>query len=317
MALLLWLSHPAEIFRLVVGADRLLLLAGFCEVLALIPVGVSRWYLILRSRKAQFGWWTVARLVMVGQFFNQFLPSSVGGDVARGWLGVRLGLPVSTSRRNHFGGSIGGTSCCPVVGSSGFAATVGNRSARPLLECRHPCAGLLTGLGIAAVADTLVPRRWLRGKVGHVAAIWHDVCAQMKSITGLCALILSLGIHLIIIGAIVLFAWTIGLDISYRECLIVVPVPLIASAVPISIAGWGVREGVMVVGFGLYGIDPEEALIPSLFLGFATAVTALPGGCLWLNIRHASTPWQKGGARQLGLPATSGENAVFRGRQRT
>lgn len=67
----------------------------------------------------------------------------------------------------------------------------------------------------------------------------------------------------------------------------------------------------MVVGFGLYGIDPGKALIPSVFLGFATAVAALPGGCLWLNIRHASTRWLKAGARQLDSATASCKTRLF------
>jgi glycosyltransferase 2 family protein len=312
MALLVWLSDPSEILRLIAGVDKLLLLIGFCAILALIPLGVSRWHLILHSRKAQIGWWTVARLVLIGQFFNQFLPSSLGGDVARGWLAVRSGVPVSTLVGSILVDRLAGLLAAlflVVVGLPRLSATV---PPDLLWSVVVLVVGLLIGLGIAASADTLVPRRWLRGKIGHVAGVWHDVRAQMKSVTGLFALVLSLAIHLITIGAIMLFAWTIGLDIGYRECLVVVPIALIASAVPISIAGWGVREGVMVVGFGLYGIDPEKALIPSLFLGFATAVAALPGGCLWLNIRRASTAWQKAGERQMALQATSGEAGFSR-----
>jgi uncharacterized protein (TIRG00374 family) len=311
MALLLWLSHPSEILRLVAGADRRLLLAGFCAILAVIPLGVSRWHLILRSRNAQIGWCTAARLVLIGQFFNQILPSSLGGDVARGWLAVRACASVATLVGSILVDRLAGLLAALLLVVAGLPRLSTTVPPDLLWGVLILVVGLFTGLGIAASADALVPRRWLSGKIGHIAAVLHDVRAQMKSITGLFALILSLAIHLITIGAIVLFARAIGLDISYRECLIVVPIALIASAVPISIAGWGVREGAMVVGFGLYGIAPEKALIPSLFLGFATAVAALPGGCLWLNIRHASTRWQKADAKQLASAAASGETRVF------
>jgi glycosyltransferase 2 family protein len=310
MATLLWLSHPSEILRLVVGADRALFLAGFCAIAAAVPLGVSRWHLILHARKAQIGWWPVARLIMIGQFFNQFLPSSVGGDVARGWLAVRSGVSVSTLIGSILVDRLAGLLAALFLVLAGLPRLSAIVAPDLMWSVVILVVGLLIALAIAVSADTLVPRRWLRGNIGHVAAIWHDVRAQMRSITGLCALILSLAIHLITIGAIVLFAWTIGLDISYPECLIVVPIALIASAVPISIAGWGVREGVMVVGFGLYGIDPEQALIPSVLLGFATAIVALPGGCLWLNIRR-TTQWQETVALQV-LPSTiSDEARVF------
>jgi uncharacterized protein (TIRG00374 family) len=313
MASLLWLSHPAEIFRLIAGVNKLLLLAGFCAILALIPLGVSRWHLILRSRKANIDWWTVARLVLIGQFFNQFLPSSLGGDVARGWLAVRSGVSVSTLVGSILVDRLAGLLAALFLVVAGLPRLSATVPPDLLVSVIVLVVGLFIGLGVAASADTLVPRHWLTGKVGHVLAIWQDIRAQMKSITGFFALGISLATHLITIGAIMLFARAIGLDISYGECLIVVPIALIASAVPISIAGWGVREGVMVVGFGLYGVDPEQALIPSLFLGFATAVTALPGGCLWLTIRRAKKPWQETGAPQIASRAPSGEARVFEG----
>ena len=52
--------------------------------------------------------------------------------------------------------------------------------------------------------------------------------------------------------------------------------------IPISIAGWGVREGVMVVLLGLIGISSESALALSILYGIILTIVGLMGGIFWL-----------------------------------
>jgi len=69
---------------------------------------------------------------------------------------------------------------------------------------------------------------------------------------------------------------------------------ILFSMVPITIAGWGVREGAMVVALGTVGVGREEALAISVLFGIASAIAALPGGLIWLATGRSS-----------GLPAQS------------
>jgi hypothetical protein len=54
---------------------------------------------------------------------------------------------------------------------------------------------------------------------------------------------------------------------------------------PISIAGWGVRETAMVGLFGLIGVPGEGALVLAVLFGLVGIAAALPGGVLWLASR--------------------------------
>jgi hypothetical protein len=53
------------------------------------------------------------------------------------------------------------------------------------------------------------------------------------------------------------------------------------TAAPISIAGWGVREGIMVVGLGYLGVIPEQALVLSILYGVLMLASSLPGLIIW------------------------------------
>jgi uncharacterized membrane protein YbhN (UPF0104 family) len=56
--------------------------------------------------------------------------------------------------------------------------------------------------------------------------------------------------------------------------------------IPISLAGWGVREGAMVIVFSLAGLQTEASLSLSVLFGACMFVSGLPGGVLWLLMRR-------------------------------
>ncbi|NQV46339.1 MAG: flippase-like domain-containing protein, partial [Rhodospirillaceae bacterium] len=82
--------------------------------------------------------------------------------------------------------------------------------------------------------------------------------------------------------AVYLMALSLGLDVTWLDCLILVPPVILITTLPISIAGWGIREGAMVTAFGLIGVPAEGALVLSLMFGLWGLVMGLPGGVIWL-----------------------------------
>jgi len=85
--------------------------------------------------------------------------------------------------------------------------------------------------------------------------------------------------------AVFLMAMSLGLEVTWLDCLILVPPVILVTTLPISIAGWGVREGAMVTAFGLVGVPAEGALVLSLMFGLWGIVMGLPGGVIWLLSR--------------------------------
>jgi len=53
-------------------------------IIAQIVIGL-RWWLLLRTQSIFINFWAAVRLHFLGLFYNNFLPSSVGGDVIRAW----------------------------------------------------------------------------------------------------------------------------------------------------------------------------------------------------------------------------------------
>ena len=77
-------------------------------------------------------------------------------------------------------------------------------------------------------------------------------------------------------------AHAVNADLSFANAIFVVlPVALIA-VVPISIAGWGVREGAMVAAFAYAGLPQSDGLLVSILFGFSYLMLGVLGGLVWV-----------------------------------
>ena len=85
------------------------------------------------------------------------------------------------------------------------------------------------------------------------------------------------------IFVVYLLALDARVDISLLDCLLILPPVMLISALPISIAGWGVREGAMIVGLGLAGVPGEQALALSIQFALAGSAVSLLGAIPWFR----------------------------------
>ena len=84
----------------------------------------------------------------------------------------------------------------------------------------------------------------------------------------------------------VLIAWSLARAVAAQfelaqSFLLILPVMLIAT-VPISIAGWGVRESALVLAFSYAGLAEVDGLIVSVLLGGVMLAVGVVGGIVWL-----------------------------------
>src|SRR3989338_468279 len=97
-AVLLWyvfgkVDFAALRTRILDFSPALLLLAILIRS-AQVLVGAARWGVVIRAIHAPVRFVTVLQLMFVGMFFNQTLPSAIGGDALRVWHLYRYGLPL-------------------------------------------------------------------------------------------------------------------------------------------------------------------------------------------------------------------------------
>jgi uncharacterized membrane protein YbhN (UPF0104 family) len=98
--------------------------------------------------------------------------------------------------------------------------------------------------------------------------------------------LLAVGTNVIASLGAYFVALAFGIELTVFDALALIPVALFAMLMPISIAGWGVREGVLVFLLGIVGVPAAQVLILSVAYGLAMFAAALPGGLIWLRARE-------------------------------
>jgi uncharacterized protein (TIRG00374 family) len=90
-----------------------------------------------------------------------------------------------------------------------------------------------------------------------------------------------------LIGLINCFAYfaiaeALNIPLTFWQVLILTPPALFLSMMPISISGWGIREGATVMMLAIAGISSSDALCISIIFGLSLLTISLPGGIIWL-----------------------------------
>lgn len=254
-----------------------------------------RWTVFLRAQGLRPPFAGVLRLLWTGQFFNTFLPGAVGGDLYKAVAVGRL-LPQAVWAA---GATVVLDRFCALVTLMGLAA----------VGCwwhRDWVAGILagglalrSGWGLAAGAGGLVvigAGAWLL-RSGRARELWAERGRQVvRTLAGGLgdlrtlglASVLSLAIHLANFGVFFALGRALHLELAFGQVLLVMPAVLLASMLPISINGHGVRELLLVGYFSWQGIVGPEGLSPtnaavavSLLYVANDLLWNLPGG-LWL-----------------------------------
>jgi len=239
-----------------------------------------RWILILRAMKVPLDWLPGWRILMVSTFFNQVLPA--GGDAVRIWMLRRHGVQWSPTISSIVADRFLALLALGAVILAGMPFLLQRISDNSLLFAivivlAIACFGLIALLTL----DRWPPRILAAlptGIVQFTMLIRAPLAAEGRGTLMAAAVV----IHLMTVAACYVLA--IGLDarLSALNAFVLVPLVILSSAVPISIGGWGVREGAMVAALGLAGIASDKALAISVLLGLGGLIVGLFGGLVWL-----------------------------------
>ncbi len=248
-----------------------------------------RWWLILGAVTRGLSLGMSARLTLIGLFFNQTLPSTVGGDALRVFYTWRDGIPAGKAFNTVLLDRV-----------TGLIVLVAMATALlPFLQERLNDTLALAGLQvliaagwIAAVGlfvfDNPLTRHLERYRVVAFAltlsrdarAIARRPAAALAVIAAACL------VHIFTIAILWALDRALGGGGSYAiYFLAMVPTQLVLS-IPVSIAGWGLREQSLVILLGSMGIAAEHAASVSILFGLVLLVGGLPGGLIWLLTRR-------------------------------
>ncbi|CAN0585062.1 unnamed protein product, partial [Ectocarpus sp. 12 AP-2014] len=157
----------------------------------------------------------------------------------------------------------------------------------------HLPGPLVTSVALAAVlviaAVMIIVRAPARaGRVGQALAAVRACLGQPGTWPVLA--VLSFATASMNLLAFAFCARATGTVLGPVAILALVPVILFTMVVPLSISGWGLREGAAAAVFPLAGASPEAGLAASMAFGLVFLVSALPGLPVLLISRRAQVP---------------------------
>ncbi|TYR33240.1 flippase-like domain-containing protein [Mesorhizobium microcysteis] len=275
---LLWrIADGPDAARLLRQADPLWLAAAVAALTIQTWLSALRWRLAARQLGIVLRPGEAVREYYLAQVVNQSLPGGMVGDAgravrSRGPSGLlAAGMAVVFER-------LAGQVAMFLAMASAFVVTLaapgGFEWPRWLVlpVAVIVLAGTLMPLGLAAA--TRMP-----GRIGRSAsAFWRMLARALLARRVLPRhVLLSIGTTVANLGAFAFCAIALDAALPLVAVLALVPLILFTMLIPISISGWGLREGAAAALFPLAGATASQGLATSITFGLAFIVAVLPG----------------------------------------
>ena len=240
-------------------------------------VATLRWRLTFRACgvSAPISLVQLFRLILVGAFYNAFVPGGLGGDVVRAVATKSLlgdkGVP----------GALSVVFLDRVLGFIGLVLLVVVSFALfPLPGVPHVMLLSIVGLGVAFAAITglaLAPLLATRvpGPIGRLLSAVPPIASRSRLLAGMALSLVTQGCSALI-GHLVLSSITS--QASLTESAVIMPLVLASQYFPLTVGGTGVREAAFVALYGLVGVAQHDALAAALVVGMVHYSAAVPGG---------------------------------------
>jgi len=294
--------------------EQLADLDGWMLALALVtgllqaPLSSARLGLMLEARGWRFTSGSLLRLTFVSNFLGTFLPSGVGGDLVRAGalaatrVPARHGLAAVVADR-----LCGGLGLALGALLAGLSALLWRGSLQALTWALLP-AGAVLALALLAfsrpawrLARVLYRRApWLPGR-GGLRRVHHQVAAYRHQPGALAGAVgLALAVQALRVVSFLASARAMGLPVALAPSAEAVLPATLVSMVPISVGGWGVREGVLV---RLLPLPPAEALALALVNRMVLVLSNLPGAW-WFGGHGIGMELRQGPPANLRIPQT-------------
>jgi glycosyltransferase 2 family protein len=285
------------------GASGALLAIGFLLNVGTVLIAGLRWKRLVQAAGLPLRWRDLTCIAFIGQFFATFLPGPLGDDITRMvYVGRATGIRAPLALSSVVVDRVIGLS---VILLLALFVTPPHLS---ILQ-RNPQTALL-GWGIV-IGGALVLAVWAlffllpksilhqvgRGLVSLApSGPWRQQSARFAAAyldhrsSLAVVMVFALTTQLLLCLMFMVAGLAVGIHLPTEVWLGFVPVVLAANALPVTIAGLGVREYLMALFLSVFGAVPAEQAIACSFAALAMMLcTNLAGGLVYIFFRSART----------------------------
>jgi uncharacterized membrane protein YbhN (UPF0104 family) len=246
----------------------------------------ARWRQIAISCGTDMGFAGTLQINFIAAFINQALPSTVGGDGVRIWFAARRGAGWANATYSVLLDRIFGVFVLALVVAVCLPWTLQLiREPVPRAVLLVIACGAIAGPLLVLLAGTHFDR-WLRqwAITRHVAAAAEAAAKICRSLRSAAIVVgCSVMIHLLTVSVAWCCAKAVAAPVGFTHVLFLMPPVLLIATLPISIAGWGVRESSMMAAFAYAGLAESDGLTLSILFGAVSFVIGIIGGIVWIS----------------------------------
>jgi uncharacterized membrane protein YbhN (UPF0104 family) len=298
IALLVFLFSKIDAARLWTSAKRASLpwLVAALAVQALNLIASTwRWRLLLDAQDVKLKSRTLLGSYLVATFFNNFLPSNVGGDV------IRIRDTAAATRSKTLATTIvlvdRALGLMALVLISAVGATAAARfygsGASPIwpswLWAFFLVAAAITapvvyapeGFGRLLQPLTIVHPEWVGTRIDKLTAALSRFRERPSALAGcFSGAVFVQGLMVVFYLAVV---YALKIPVTASELAVIVPISLVVQMLPVSVNGLGLREATFSFYFTRLGLPIESAVLLSLMGAAVLMVFSLSGAAVYVS----------------------------------
>lgn len=288
-------TSPEEIFAAMGAARWPLVLAAFGLNLVGYVISLLRWRILLRAQEVEAPVLFLFLSYVTAIFFNNLLPSTVGGDTVRAYDSWRIGGSKSDALVVIFVDRFLGVLALAVFALTAALATpwllplrvpllpvwVGVAATGLLLLAwllfRRPRTAGEREAGILPFGLSLPDRlENILGKISSSFSVFRGEHAAVRK-----AFALSAALQVNVIVHYYLIAVALELAVPFPSFFLIIPLSLAVMAIPVSINAIGIRENIFAFFFAMFGIATSEALAFAWLAFGLVLIQGLAGGVVY------------------------------------
>ena len=287
---LLSITEFSAVFASLRSANPFWLLLSFITLIIGKILTSYRWQILLKAQDIEIPLRFLIASVFVGQFFNSFLPTTVGGDAMRAYDTASQSKESTKSVMSVFADRLIGVFALVILAL--FALIVGYLSGQDVSFYVIPVllVFFLCSLAILMIINTnlvgILDRVLQYLRLPKVAAKLDEAYQSIHILKDEpWILLIAFLVSLLLQVNVILFYYFIGvsldLGVSFLYFSMIVPVALVVLLVPFSINGIGIREGIFVYLLTELGVQTRDAIALS-WISFGLMLTqGLIGGIIF------------------------------------
>ncbi len=298
LAVLFARTDLTSLWRSVRAASLPWVVAALGLYLVQIVVGAWRWGLLLDAQHVTVRKRSLFGSYLVAAFFNNFLPSNIGGDVIRIRDTARSAESTTLAATVVLADRCIGLLGLVLVAATGATAAVGVGSGRALPVLPSwlwagfvfaTVVSLEAVISPAGVARLLRPLtvfhpEWVGGQIARIT----DILGRFRRSPW--SLLNAFAGAVIVQGLLVIFyaavARSLNIPIALSHLAVIVPLSFLVQMLPVSVNGFGVREATFSFYFARLGLPIESAMALSLGSTALVMFFSLSGAVVYVTRRH-------------------------------